>query len=146
MPPGAERSLTSQEEPPGWNGTGTWSGTLKGTLPGLDLSLAGRAAAAVCAGRGLAGEDDTGSREVRPRVSFKVTATDAVDGPVSAVCVPKSGGRFLIGRTSVRCAAADTSANTATATVHGHGYGPRSAGRRELGRLRRASETDSPIA
>ena len=39
------------------------------------------------------------------RVSFKVTATDAVDGPVPAVCAPKSGSRFRIGRTTVRCSA-----------------------------------------
>lgn len=92
--------------PPGWNGTDTWSGTLE--VPGLDFDLtAPTITGAVAKTTRAAGKF--------ARVSFKVTATDAVDGPVSAVCVPKSGGRFLIGRTSVRCAAADTSANTATA-------------------------------
>jgi HYR domain len=51
----------------------------------------------------------------RARVSYSVTASDAVDGTVPATCAPRSGSFFRLGRTRVRCAAADTSANTATA-------------------------------
>jgi hypothetical protein len=51
------------------------------------------------------------------RVKFKVTAQDAVDGPVPVTCSPKSGGRFKIGHTKVKCSATDASANTATAKL-----------------------------
>jgi hypothetical protein len=50
-----------------------------------------------------------GSRHARVR--FKVTATDAVDGVVYVSCTPESGSRFPIGRTRVKCWAADTSWN-----------------------------------
>ena len=49
------------------------------------------------------------------RVAFKVTATDGVDGAVPVSCKPRSGSRFEIGRTKVRCNATDSSGNTATA-------------------------------
>jgi HYR domain len=49
------------------------------------------------------------------RVKFTVTAQDAVDGPVPVTCVPKSGSRFKIGHTKVKCSATDSSANKATA-------------------------------
>lgn len=49
------------------------------------------------------------------RVKFKVTAQDAVDGPVLVTCNHKSGNRFKIGRTKVECSATDSSANRATA-------------------------------
>ena len=51
----------------------------------------------------------------RVRVRFSVTAQDAVDGPVSAACKPRSGSRFKIGRTKVVCSATDSSANTGRA-------------------------------
>ena len=47
------------------------------------------------------------------RVTFKVTAVDAVDGAVPTACQPKSGSRFKVGKTTVRCSAMDSSANTA---------------------------------
>jgi hypothetical protein len=50
------------------------------------------------------------------RVTFKITATDAVDGAVPVSCRPRSGSRFKIGRTTVRCEATDSSGNTAKAT------------------------------
>jgi hypothetical protein len=49
------------------------------------------------------------------RVAFKVTATDGVDGAVPVSCRPRSGSRFKIGRTTVRCEATDSSGNTAKA-------------------------------
>lgn len=49
------------------------------------------------------------------RVKFRVTAQDAVDGPVPTACHPKSGSRFKIGLTKVKCSATDSSANRATA-------------------------------
>jgi HYR domain-containing protein len=52
----------------------------------------------------------------RVRVLYRVTATDAVDGKVPVRCKPKSGTRFKVGRTRVRCTATDLSANRAHAT------------------------------
>ena len=51
----------------------------------------------------------------RVRVTYRVTAQDAVDGPVRVVCTPRSGTLFRVGRTTVICSAKDRSANTATA-------------------------------
>jgi hypothetical protein len=51
----------------------------------------------------------------RVRVTYKVTAHDAVDGSLPVTCTPRSGSRFRIGRTRVTCSATDASANTATA-------------------------------
>jgi hypothetical protein len=48
------------------------------------------------------------------RVIYKVTASDAVDGSVPVSCQPRSGSRFKIGRTFVKCSATDTSANAET--------------------------------
>ena len=92
--------------PPGWNGRDTWSVTLE--VPGLDFDLTPPT---------ITGAVAKTARAVGKvaRVSFKVTATDTVDGSVPAVCTAKSGSRFRIGRTTVRCSATDTSANTTTA-------------------------------
>ena len=49
------------------------------------------------------------------RVSYAVTASDAADGSVPVTCAPRSGSVFRLGRTHVRCAATDASANNATA-------------------------------
>jgi hypothetical protein len=51
----------------------------------------------------------------RVRVTYRVTATDDVDGTVAVSCRPGSGSRFKIGRTVVTCTAADRSNNVATA-------------------------------
>jgi HYR domain len=48
-------------------------------------------------------------------VRYAVTAKDAVDGSVAAICKPRSGSRFKVGKTIVKCTAADTSGNVATA-------------------------------
>ena len=50
------------------------------------------------------------------RVPFKVTATDDKDGSLPVSCRPKSGSRFKIGRTTVRCSASDSSGNTGGTT------------------------------
>jgi hypothetical protein len=49
----------------------------------------------------------------RRLVTYTVTAADTVDGSVPAVCQPRSGSLFKLGRTSVTCAATDTSGNVA---------------------------------
>jgi hypothetical protein len=49
------------------------------------------------------------------RVRFSVSATDAIDGPVPAACVPRSGSLFRAGRTTVTCKSVDGSGNTASA-------------------------------
>lgn len=46
------------------------------------------------------------------RVTFTVKATDGVDGTVPVSCQPRSGSRFKTGKTTVRCEATDSSANT----------------------------------
>jgi hypothetical protein len=51
----------------------------------------------------------------RARVTYKVTARDAVDGAVGAACQPRSGTLFKIGRTAVACTATDTSGNSPAA-------------------------------
>ena len=47
-------------------------------------------------------------------VTFAVTATDNVDGPVTAVCTPASGSTFPIATTTVNCSAIDAAGNTRT--------------------------------
>jgi hypothetical protein len=50
----------------------------------------------------------------RARVAYKVSAGDAVDGRLPVSCRPRSGSRFRIGRTVVKCSATDRSGNTQT--------------------------------
>jgi hypothetical protein len=91
------------------HGYETWQGTL--TVPGLAFDLVppkivGATSRTIVVRR----------RVKNVRVRYVVTATDDVDGPVPATCRPRSGHRFQIGRTTVRCSATDTSANMATAS------------------------------
>lgn len=46
------------------------------------------------------------------RVSFFVRGADAVDGSLTATCMPSSGSFFKLGRSRVACSATDTSGNT----------------------------------
>ena len=90
--------------PSGSSGTDTWTGTLN--VPGLEFDLTppmlnGAVNKTVRARRG----------SKRARVTYRVTASDAVDGSVPVSCQPRSGSRFKIGRTFVTCSATDTSAN-----------------------------------
>ena len=50
------------------------------------------------------------------RVSFSVSASDAVDGSVTPSCDPSSGSLFPFGATTVKCKASDDSDNSATAS------------------------------
>lgn len=86
-------------------GTETWNGTL--VVPGLEFdvtppTVSGAMSKTLRAPKGAK----------RVRVSYKVTANDAVDGQVPVTCVPRSGTRLPIGRTVVNCSAADSSGNT----------------------------------
>src|ERR1051325_8154212 len=49
-------------------------------------------------------------------VSYQVTATDNVDGTITAVSNPPSGSIFPIGTTTVTCSATDKAGNTAKVT------------------------------
>jgi hypothetical protein len=55
-------------------------------------------------------------------VSYSVSATDDVDGSVTATCSPQSGSTFPFGITTVNCSATDHAGNTGhasfTVTVH----------------------------
>ena len=94
-----------------WGGgepTETWIGTLD--VPGLEFDLTAPR---------LNGADSKTVRAPKgakaARVTFKVTATDDVDGAVPVLCQPWSGSRFKLGRTTVGCEATDSSGNTGTA-------------------------------
>jgi HYR domain len=93
-------------------GSGTTRSTITGTLvaPGheFDLTspvLTGARSKTVKAPR----------KAKRVRVRFTITGRDDVDGSTPVVCEPRSGSRFKLGRTRVKCSATDASANTATA-------------------------------
>ena len=91
-----------------WRGVHTWTGPL--SVPGLDFDvtapvLTGATNKTVKARKGAK----------RVRVTYSVTARDAVDDAVVASCAPRSGSLFKVGRTSVTCSASDKSANTGTA-------------------------------
>jgi HYR domain len=92
----------------GGSGTERWTGTL--VVPGLELDLtpptfSGARSTTVRAPKGAK----------RVRVTYNVTARDAVDGPIPVSCEPRSGSRFEVGRTIVTCEATDTSGNTGRA-------------------------------
>src|SRR5262249_29254004 len=90
-------------------GTETWTGTLNVPAVEFDVTpptMTGATSKKVRAPRGAKSA----------RVVFKVTATDTSDGHVPVDCTPRSGSRFPIGRTIVRCSATDSSANKANAS------------------------------
>jgi hypothetical protein len=94
---------------PGLPGRDTWSGTL--VVPGFEFDLAPPT---------ITGAADTRIRAPRTaqriRVRYHVSARDDVDGALPVACKPTSGSFFRVGRrTTVRCSAKDTSANTQTA-------------------------------
>jgi hypothetical protein len=49
-------------------------------------------------------------------VTFKATATDAVDGSTAVTCRPPSGSRFPVGTTTVRCTSVDKAGNTGSSS------------------------------
>ena len=93
----------------GGTGSETWTGTLVVPAAEFDVTppkLSGATSKTVRAPKGAK----------RVRVTYKVTATDNTEGQVPVSCEPRSGSRFPIGRTVVRCAATDSSANTGNAS------------------------------
>jgi hypothetical protein len=89
-------------------GTETWRGTLD--VPAREFDVVPPRLS------GPRGKTVRAPRTARwVRVTYRVTAQDAVDGAVPVSCRPRSGARFKIGRTVVACSAVDTSGNTATA-------------------------------
>jgi len=101
-----ERVLGNPRDDGSRHGLETWKGTL--TAPGLEFDLIAPRLVGATSRKVVARH-----RAKRVRVRFVVTATDDVDGQVPVTCRPRSGTRFAIGRTRVRCSATDTSANTA---------------------------------
>jgi hypothetical protein len=51
-------------------------------------------------------------------VTYSVSATDNVDGPLPVNCTPASGSSFAIGTTSVTCTATDSHGNPASASFN----------------------------
>jgi hypothetical protein len=90
-------------------GPETWMGTL--VVPGLEFDVT-----APRLSEATAKTARVPKKAKNARVTFKLTATDDVDGAVPVSCQPRSGSRFKIGKTTVRCEATDSSANTARAS------------------------------
>jgi HYR domain len=97
-----ERSLS------GGHGVERWTGTL--IVPGLEFDITSPTIAGAVA---KAARAPKGAKHVR--VTYKVTASDAVDGPIAVACRPRSGSWLPIGRTTVTCQARDSSGNTGRA-------------------------------
>lgn len=89
-------------------GIDTWIGTL--AVPGLEFDLTAPT---------LIGATSKTVRVPKKaksaHVTYNVTATDIADGVVAVTCKPRSGARFRVGRTTVRCSATDSSGNTGSA-------------------------------
>jgi hypothetical protein len=93
----------------GGAGSETWTGTLVASAVEFDVTppqLSGATPRTIAAPKG--------ARSVRAK--YKVTVSDNVDSQVPVTCTPRSGSRFPIGRSVVRCSATDSSANTANAS------------------------------
>ena len=98
----------SSSDPGTFRGSETWTGTLN--VPGRDFDMTAPVLT------GATNKTVKARRRAKSvRVTYNVTARDAVDGDVAASCLPRSGSRFKVGRTLVTCSASDTSANTGTA-------------------------------
>ncbi len=84
----------------------TWAGTI--TVPGMEFDLTAPTIA------GAVSKSVKAPRKAKSmRVRYTVKGTDAVDGAVAAICTPKSGSAFKVGRTKVTCSATDSSGNVA---------------------------------
>ena len=104
---GVSGSGTLERALEGGIGSETWTGMLVGLeFDVTPPTLSGATSKTVRARK----------RAKRVRVTYKVAARDAVDGQVPVTCRPRSGRRFAIGRTVVRCSATDSSANTRNAS------------------------------
>ena len=107
--PGASGSGNVQRALGGGVGSERWTGTI--VVPELEFDvtppkLSGATSKTV--------RSPKNARRVR--VTYKVTASDNADAQVPVTCEPRSGTRFPIGRTVVRCSATDSSANTGNAS------------------------------
>jgi hypothetical protein len=91
------------------SGVERWRGTL--VVPGLEFDVTPPTLSVTTAKTVRARK---GAKSVR--VTYKVTARDALDGVVPVTCEPRSGARLPVGRTAVTCRAVDSSANTGRAT------------------------------
>ena len=91
------------------NATSTWTGTV--SVAGLDFDTTPPTISGV-SNKVVKVKGKTR----RARVSYSVTASDAVDGTVPVACTPRSGAFFPIGRTQVRCSATDSSSNSTSAS------------------------------
>jgi hypothetical protein len=105
---GASGNGTLERSVSGGAGIETWTGTL--VVPAVEFdvtppTISGATSKTVRAPKG----------GKRVRVTYKVTASDAVDGQVPITCEPRSGSQFPIGRTAVSCSATDSSGNTGRA-------------------------------
>jgi HYR domain len=106
---GASGSGKVQPAVSGGVGFETWTGQI--TAPGLEFDVTPPTLSGATFKTVRAPKDAR-----RVRVTYKVTASDNVDGQVPVACEPRSGSRFPIGRTVVRCSATDSSANTGNAS------------------------------
>lgn len=87
-------------------GPETWNGTL--TVPGLEFDVV--APVITVTTPKVVRVSRTAKRV---RVRYRVAGRDDVDGVVSVACRPRSGAWFPVGRSLVRCSAADASGNSA---------------------------------
>jgi HYR domain-containing protein len=101
---GATGSGTVERSLSGGFGVERWTATL--TVPGLEFDTA---PPAIIGAVSKTVRAPTSAK--RARVTYKVTARDAVDGAVASVCGPRSGSFFKVGRTVVTCFASDSSGN-----------------------------------
>jgi HYR domain len=105
---GASGSGVVERSLGGGVGIERWTGTL--VAPEVDFDMT---PPALTGAKPKTVRAPKGAKHVR--VTYKVTALDEVDGQLLVACQPRSGSRFMIGRTLVTCSATDTSANTWTA-------------------------------
>jgi HYR domain len=104
----ASGSGTVQRALSGDSGTETWTGTL--IVPALEFDVTAPVISGASSKTVLAPK-----RAKQVRVTYSVTASDAIDGPLPVSCRPRSGSRLPVGRNVVTCEATDSSANTGQA-------------------------------
>ena len=106
---GASGSGTVTRSLEGGVGSETWAGRL--VAPGVDFDVTPPTLSGATSKTARAPK---GAKSVR--VTYKVSASDTTDGQIPVACVPRSGSRFPLGRTIVKCSATDSSANTTNAS------------------------------
>ena len=87
----------------------TWTGNL--SVPGLEFDVTPPIL------QGVRPKSVKAPRNAKSvRVRYSVTAQDDTGASMPSTCLPRSGSRFEVGRTNVKCTAEDSSANVATAS------------------------------